>query len=84
MLKGTCDLSAVVETRRILRASMATTGVGARPTRVVANQRSSTIAYGIVGTRCVKRQASRQTYFARPLYPVDSIWTFHAALRPTM
>jgi len=23
-------------------------------------------------------------YFARPLYPVDSIWTFHAALRPTM
>jgi len=24
------------------------------------------------------------TYFARPVYPVDSIWTFHAALRPTM
>ena len=23
-------------------------------------------------------------YFARPLYPGDSIWTFHAALRPTM
>jgi len=83
MPKERCDLSAAAERRRILRAWKATTGVGARPTRVVANEQPCTISKdrGNAGASIVRRL---ETYFARPLYPVDSIWTFHAALRPTM